>query len=114
MLINKTNNKKIVSKIKFCKSILSKSKGLMFSKKILDEGLVFIFKGNVKIGLHMFFVFFPIDVLFLDKDKKVVEIKQNFNPWTTYHPKIKSKYIIELPNNAIKKSKTKIGDVIEF
>ena len=48
------------------------------------------------------------------KDKKVVEIKQNFNPWTTYHPKIKSKYIIELPNNAIKKSKTKIGDVIEF
>ena len=114
MLKNKTKKKKIVNKIRICRSAFSKSKGLMFSKKIYDEGLVFVFKNEVKIGLHMYFVFFPIDVLFLDKEKKVVEIKENFRPFTVYHPNKKSKYIIELPDGAVKSSQTKIGDIIEF
>ena len=39
----------------------------------------------------MFFVFFPIDVLFLDKNKKVVELKENFKPFSIYFPKNKAK-----------------------
>jgi len=62
----------------------------------------------------MFFVFYPIDVLFLDKNKIVVEMKENFAPFSFYNPKNKSKYIIELPKNTIKETKTKLGDKIEF
>ncbi len=62
----------------------------------------------------MCFVFFPIDVIYLDKNKKVIEMKQNFKPWTFYNPRKKSKYIIELPRGAIKKSNTAIGDTILF
>lgn len=62
----------------------------------------------------MFFVFFPIDVLFANKEKKIVEIKENFKPFTFYNPKKKAKYVIELPQNTIKNTKTKIDDTLEF
>ena len=62
----------------------------------------------------MFFVFFPIDVIFLNKNKEVVELKQNFRPFSIYFPKNKAKYIIELPNNTIKQTNTEINDLIDF
>ena len=62
----------------------------------------------------MFFVFYPIDVLFLDKNKKIVEIKENFKPFTLHNPKNKAQYIIELPKGTIKQTKTGIGDTISF
>ena len=47
-------------------------------------------------SLHMFFVFFPIDVLFLDKDKKIIEIKRNFKPFSFYKSKEKAMYVVEI------------------
>ena len=83
----------------------------MFSK---SRPLIFIFKKEKIIPLHMFFVFYPIDVLFLDQNRVVIEIKENFKPFSFYNPKNKSKYIIELPKNTIKETKTELGDKVEF
>lgn len=112
MLKNKRNSKILAKKAKPCKSIFSKSLGLMFSKK--NKTLVFIFKKEKIVPLHMFFVFYPIDVLFLDKYKKVIEIKENFMPFTSYTPKNRAKYVIELPNNTVRNTKTGVGDTIMF
>jgi uncharacterized membrane protein (UPF0127 family) len=84
----------------------------MFSAK--SKNLVFVFKKEKINPLHMLFVFYPIDVLFLDKNKKIVEIKENFRPFEFYTPKKKSKYVIELAKGAVKRSKTKVGDKIRF
>ena len=108
---NKKKRTLLARNAKICTSIISKSFGLMFSKK---KPLIFIFKKEKINPLHMFFVFYPIDVLFLNKNKIVVEIKENFRPFSFYAPKNKSKYIIELPKNTIKETKTKLGDKIEF
>ena len=62
----------------------------------------------------MLFVFFPIDVLFLNKNKKVVDIKEDFRPFTFYASRQKAAYAVELPQGTINKSKTNIGDLIEF
>ena len=112
MIKNTTRKTILEKKYKICKNIFSKTLGLMFSTK--PKTLIFIFKKEKIIPLHMFFVFFPIEVLFLDKNKIVVEIKENFKPFTFYNPRKKSKYIIELPKDSIKKSKTKINDKIIF
>lgn len=112
-MIKNITKKTIISKdFKICESTSSKAIGLMFSLK--PRTLVFIFEKEMINPLHMLFVFFPIDVLFLDTKKKVVDMKQSFLPFTFYTPKKKSKYVIELPKNSIKKSKTKVGDKIKF
>ena len=35
-------------------------------------------------------------------------------PFTTYSPKKKAKYVIELPAGTIRKSKTRLGDEVAF
>ena len=110
MRINNTTKKILLAEnAKACNNIFSKSLGLMFSK---PKSLIFIFKKEKIIPLHMFFVFYPIDVLFLDKNNVVVETKENFMPFTFYIPKYKAKYVIELEKNTIRKTET--GDEIGF
>ena len=83
----------------------------MFSKQ---NDLIFVENNERNIPLHMWFVFYQIDVLYLNKDKKVIEIKENFLPFTFYFPKNKAKYIIELKKGAVSASKTAIMDHLQF
>ncbi len=112
MIKNLTRKRILARNYKRCESIFSKTVGLMFSKKY--RSLIFIFPEEKVVPLHMFFVFYPIDVLFLDKKKRVVEIKENFRPFSFYSPKNRAKYVIELPNEKVKKTGTKLGDKIVF
>ncbi|MEK6916598.1 MAG: DUF192 domain-containing protein [Nanoarchaeota archaeon] len=114
MILNKTKKLAIAANSRTCKTLISNAIGLMFSKKIADFGLIFVFDKPKKAGLHMFFVFFPIDVLFLDEKKKVIELKRGFKPFTLYYPKKKAKYILELPKDTIKSTSTEIGDEVMF
>mgnify|MGYP001571234577 CR=1 FL=1 len=113
-MIKNISKSKVISKNSiFIDDILSKFIGLMFSKKIRVP-LIFRFNEEKMISLHMLFVFYPIDVLFLDKNKIVVDKKENFKPFTFYKSKKKAMYAVELPNGTIKKTKSEIGDKIEF
>jgi uncharacterized protein len=109
MIRNVTKGIILANKAEICKSSLSKAVGLMFSKKS-DKGLIFVFEKEQIVPLHMFFVFYPIDVLFLDKNRKVLEIKRNFKPFTCYTPKNKAKYLIEL----LDCRNTVVGDKLAF
>jgi len=99
--------------VKYCKSFFQKTIGLMFSKRI-DKPLVFLFNKEKRISIHMFFVFFPIDIIWLNKNKEVVYIKENVKPFAIINPKVESKYIIELAEDNIKKYKIEKGDLIEL
>ena len=114
MLIKNFTKKIAISRDgRMCYSSLSKFIGLMFSVE-QKNALVFKFKKEIIISLHMLFVFYPIDVIFLDKNKKVVDLKKNFRPFAFYNSKKKARYAIELPSGTINRTKTEIGDKIEF
>ncbi len=113
---NKSKNTIIAKQAKICRNFFSKALGLMFSseKKVENRALVFAFSEPRKIALHMLFVFYPIDVLFLDDKKRVVELA-TLKPFCIgYISGKKSKYVIECKNGTIAKTKTKIGDEINF
>ena len=110
---NSTKNDLISNNGILCSSPFSKFMGLMFSKKA-DKALIFKFTNAHIISLHMLFVFHPIDVLFLDKEKVVVEMKENFKPFTFYKSRHKSLYVVELREGSIKNTGTSLGDKIKF
>jgi len=112
MIKNKSKKTVISKKYRLCKSNISKAFGLMF--RIKPESLVFAFEKEKKIPLHMMFVFFPIDIVYLDKNRKVVEIKSGFRPFTFYSPAKNAMYVIEVPSGTIQKSRTSVGDRISF
>lgn len=98
---NKTTGKEIISKAREAKGIWGRLKGLMFERKEnFDYGLVFESNEETRMGssIHMMFVFFPIDAVYLDSGKKVVDVARSLTPFTlNYTPKKKAKYLIELP-----------------
>jgi uncharacterized protein len=86
--------------------------GLMFSFK--PKNLVFEFNEEKNISLHMMFVFFPIDLVFMDSNMNVVELKESIRPFTFYTSKKKAKYLIELKAGSIQKSRTKVNDIFRL
>jgi hypothetical protein len=91
--------------IKVCNSLLSKIRGLMFSKK---RNLIFIFKKEKMIEIHMLFVFFPIWVVYLNKEKKVTYIKK-LQPFISSSNQ-KGQYVLEFTE----KPDVKLGDKISW
>jgi len=114
MIINSYKNRVLAKECKECKSIFSKARGLMFTFPIKNKGLIFFFEKEKRIDLHMFFVFYPIDLIFLDRKRKIIELKEKFMPFTVYISNKKAKYVLELPEKTIKKSNSKIGDKIRW
>jgi uncharacterized membrane protein (UPF0127 family) len=57
---------------------------------------------------------FPIDVVYLDRDRFVVHVEENLKPWRVGGIKMRAVSVIELPGETLKSSGTAIGDEIEI
>jgi uncharacterized protein len=112
MIKNITQRTIISRQEKHLKTDLELANGLMFAKK--PKSLIFYLKNEQRLIIHMFFVFFPIDLIFLNKNKKVIELKENIKPFHIYITKKKLWYLIEVKKNTISNTKTKLNDQIEF
>jgi uncharacterized membrane protein (UPF0127 family) len=113
-VINKTK-KTVLGESEIADTFFSRLRGTMF-KKELERGLILTLPGNRSrsgSAIHMFFVRFPLDIIFADSDKKVVDIV-SIDPWKTYTPKKPAKYVIEMKKGNIKASDTEIGDELDF
>jgi len=109
MIINQSKNIVLCNRSKLLKCILSKAVGLMFSRKKEDLGLIFAFDKPRIMDIHMFFVFYSIDILFLDEKYVVIE-KVHLKPFTIYKSRNKSKYFVEL----IDAKGTQVGDKLKL
>ncbi|MDD5331957.1 MAG: DUF192 domain-containing protein [Candidatus Nanoarchaeia archaeon] len=70
--------------------------------------LIFDLKKEKKVLVDMFYVFFPLDIIFLDEGKKVIEIR-HAQPFSFVIPKNKVRYIVEGQLENIN-----LNDVMEF
>lgn len=89
-------------------------RGLSGQSKIAkDEGLLFVFPTNKRAGIWMKDMNFPIDVMWIDENMKVVSIKENFLP-TSYpeiaYPSQDSKYVLEVVAGFVTTNKILLGD----
>jgi uncharacterized membrane protein (UPF0127 family) len=60
-----------------------------------DEGMLFRPAGSI----HMFFMRFPIDAVFCDRDLVVLDVERNLQPWKTAGRK-GAKVVVELAAGA--------------
>jgi uncharacterized protein len=64
-------------------------------------------------AIHCFFMKFTIDVLFLDKSKKVVKARASLKPWRM-SGSIRAHSVLELPEGRIAETGTLPGDQLEI
>lgn len=65
-------------------------------------------------GVHTIGMLFPIDLIYLDKDKQVVHVEEHVRPFRISRMSLKTKSVIELPPHTIYRTGTQVGDRIEI
>ncbi len=85
-----------------------------------DQGMLFDFVQQKKHAIWMLNMDFPIDIIWLDKNKQVVYIEENAQPCsevtncTLYSPDETSKYILEINAGQTSAINLRVGDQITF
>jgi uncharacterized membrane protein (UPF0127 family) len=81
-------------------------KGLLGRAQLAeDEGLLL----RPASSIHMFFMRFPIDAVFLDRDLNVLKIASHLRPWRIAS-KRGAKSVLELPTGATGRASLREGD----
>ena len=109
----KIGKKVIAKKVEHADVDWKRFVGLMF-RKDFDGAMVFHLDMETRLmaSIHMLFMWFPIDVLFLDSKKKVVD-KAMLRPWAlNYTPKRPAKYVVELAAGRAKG--VRLGDRVSW
>ncbi|MBN3037607.1 MAG: DUF192 domain-containing protein [Candidatus Diapherotrites archaeon] len=103
----------IARRVEEARSALQKAIGLMF-RKSFDGAHVLFINSETRVGasIHMMFMRFPIDVVFLDSKKRVVDVRRDVKPWVlNVTPNKPAKYVVELPAG---KADVKVGECVEW
>lgn len=94
--------------------------GLMFRPSLAtDRGLLFVFEN---LDFHPFWMKnckFPIDIVWLDEQKKVVYVSANTppckaEPCPVYHPMQRALYVVELNAGQAVREKAGVGARLDF
>ncbi len=108
---NATRDQVIGTKIREARTFLSRGKGLMFAPELeWGEGLII----DPCSSIHTFFMRFPLDVLYMNRDNAVIRADQRMKPWRIGPVFTGSKWVIELPPGTIEATGTEAGDRIEL
>lgn len=110
----KYNGVEIAKDIEFSESMIGHTFGLMFRKNIpYNFARIFVLKRPSCVHVHMLFMFFPIDVIFLNEKKKISGLA-SLNPWTGYKIMKNIKYVIEMKAGTIIRYNLCMGGQMEF
>ncbi len=63
---------------------------------------------------HSFFMRFSIDLIFCNKENKIVLLQENFSPWKISKFAALANYMIELPAGKIKTTECSRGDYLKI
>ena len=97
-----------------------RARGLMFRDSLdSGRGMLFVFPQS---DFHAFWMKncrFPIDIIWLSQEKKIVHIERAVppckeDPCPSYGPMRKAKYVVEVVANFSRDEKLQLGDHVEF
>ncbi len=100
------SGQRIINQLSIADGFFTRLVGLLSHDSLsTDEGLLITQCKQV----HTFFMRFPIDVLFLDKSKKVIG-KETLKPWRVSKIHFKADSVIEIQAGLAEKLGIKVGD----
>ena len=108
-IFNTTKNKIVVERVIIADSFLSRMIGLLNHKTLSPTEALMITRCQ---SIHMFFMRFPIDAIFVGKNNRVVGLVYNIKPFQLSPIFLKAIFVIEVAAGVILKSKTAIGDTL--
>jgi uncharacterized membrane protein (UPF0127 family) len=99
---------------RWCASFACKLRGLTFRRSLpKDEALLLVesAEGRLNTAIHMWFVFQPLAVIWLNSEPRVVDVRVA-QPWRWYVPRAAARFVLEGPADLT--SHFEVGDLVGF
>lgn len=110
-LVNKRTGQVIKENLKLIDSFSGRLMGLMFTRSFPQgEGVVI----KPCQGVHTFFMRYPIDVILLDGDDRVVYAKLSLKPYRVTPFLLKARTAVEMPAGTLQDGSVSYGDKLIF
>lgn len=107
---NLTRQTEIASCAEVADTSATRSKGLLGRTGLPPGGGLWIVPCE---SVHTFFMKFPLDLIYLDRKKRVKKVRGNVGPWRL-SACLSAHSIIELPAGTVQNTQTHRGDQLEF
>jgi uncharacterized membrane protein (UPF0127 family) len=110
---NKTRETFVATEVTVADSYVARLVGLLGKTKRwaqLGKGLWIVPSR----GVHTIGMLFPIDLIFLGKNKEVVHVEEHVRPFRISKVSLKAISVLELPPHTIYRSRTQVGDQLEI
>jgi len=88
-------------------TILTRARGLLFKAALENDQAMLIAPCN---SVHTCFMGYGLDVVFLDKERKVMSIIESVKPWR-FAAHLKAKQVIEFKAGVVAHTGMAVGDV---
>ncbi len=100
-----------LTKIKQANDIISIGIGVIGWKSFGDFNGLLLTNTN---SVHTFFVRFPMDLVFLDKNMHIIRLVSYLKPFRISPIVWQAKYVLEMPTHSIEKFSIKLDDKINL
>jgi uncharacterized membrane protein (UPF0127 family) len=114
-IINRETNQVLIQSARWCSSRLCRLRGLQFRRRLNPGEALILVKDKDSIAnssIHMFFVFFPIAAIWINKKGKVTSA-QLAKPWRPYYASPEpASYVLETSPDIL--DKIAVGDELVF
>jgi uncharacterized membrane protein (UPF0127 family) len=104
---NKTKETFLAFRVKVADSILGRLIGLLGRRSLQPDSGVWIVPAN---AIHTIGMLFSFDLVLIDKNFKVVGLRELVRPFRVTWPERHAESVLELPAHTIFRSRTQIGD----
>jgi uncharacterized membrane protein (UPF0127 family) len=114
--LNQTRGTVLCERLEVAESMAAQSRGLL-GRDGLAPGTGMLFEGSGFLPLmwmHMFFMRFAIDIIFLGKSNRVLRINHSLKPWRVSSMVFGARKALELEAGAASRSGTVEGDQLEL
>ena len=114
--LNQSRGTVLCARLENAGGVAGQSKGLL-GRDGLEPGAGMLFENSrftPMMWMHMFFMRFAIDIVFLSRGDKVIRISRQLRPWRVSAMVFGARRALELEAGAAEKSSTQVGDQITF
>jgi uncharacterized membrane protein (UPF0127 family) len=108
-VMNKTRNTVLATRLTLADTPQAREKGLLGRDSLASGEGLWIVPCQ---AIHMFFMRFPIDLVYVDRQKRVRKVRSNVAPWRI-SACLTAHSVLELPAGTVRETGTQSGDIIE-
>jgi uncharacterized protein len=114
--VNQTKGTMLCERLETTRGSFERGRGLL-GRDGLQPGAGMLFESGPFppfMWMHMFLMRFPIDIVFLDRNGRVLKINHHLKPWRVSSLVLGARKALELEAGAAAQSRTSEGDVIRL